>query len=121
MTTEKTKKQTRKKSYKLRLLGCAGVDSGSLMIGDPCYWVEDSKWGDFCRAQFGSNPDHQVLYDRGHAGKGVVCSTSYGDGVYSVYGLKNDDDSDRCKVMLVVTDDLTPDDIKEIARGLLDC
>lgn len=99
-----------------KLLGHVGVDAGMLMIGDPCYFIDKDSdaqkafpggWSEFCK-KHGYEVEHkpQMNYARGHAGLGVVASTSYGDGTYPVYGLF-DARSDRPKAMIVVTDDVT--------------
>ena len=86
---------------KWKLLGHCGVDAGMLMVGDPCYFIGKDKdsaqrykdWGTFLGEQdYGRI--NQMAYAKGHSGLGVVASTSYGDGVYPVYGLFNSEDSD---------------------------
>lgn len=87
-----------------RKIGTVDVDSGILMLGDPCYikdgfeskfkpgegWVRDSD------AQgFGPNYDgagnaalrdhYQMNHENGHAGFAVAFNTAYGDGTYPVY------------------------------------
>jgi hypothetical protein len=70
------------------LLGEAGVDSGALMISDPCYsdWV--SKWLNGKEFSF----DNQLNYPMGHPGLGVQARTAYGD-------------TTRAHAMLVITGD----------------
>jgi hypothetical protein len=87
-------------------LGVVGVDSGQLMVCDPCYL--ESEWncpkdraditqapaGEFsyggcCGATLGPRGAGQLNYRLGHAGAGVVWSSGYGDGVYPVYGRRN--------------------------------
>lgn len=87
----------------MRKLGTFGVDSGQVMIVDPCYlnrWKDDGfhapdgpakPTGEFsydgaCR---------QTLYDPRmggvlEEGLAVVASTGYGDGSYDVYALYKD-------------------------------
>lgn len=64
--------------------GVVGVDAGCILLGDPCYWMKKEDydkhicldgWSDF----------KQVNYDLGHAGKGVIVSSGFGDGCYPVY------------------------------------
>lgn len=100
-----------------RKLGEAGVDAGLLMIADPCYFIPaDSdagkqwkgNWSKFLKDQ-NMGDDHQMNYHRGHAGLGVVASTAYGDGIFSVFGLfevGQDKDNQRPLAMMVVTGDI---------------
>lgn len=65
-------------------LGTIGVDSGTVLLGDPAY-IPQQGWDDF----------HQTLVDIGfftthHAepfgeGLGLIVSSGYGDGSYPVY------------------------------------
>ena len=69
-------------------LGVAGVDSGQLMVCDPCYISEDSikdvlSYDTICSTK------HQLNYRLGHAGLGVVFPSGFGDGLYTVYGSFN--------------------------------
>lgn len=112
----------------IRLLGHADVDAGMLMITDPCYWVDDhpetssEDWHAFLEAQFGTHTpdgyDPKVRHATGNTGKGVVAATAHGDGSYPVYGLMDDEDPARARVMFVVTDDLGEQDIDEIVALL---
>lgn len=78
-----------------KTIGYVGVDSGSLMIGDPCYLDDDTYW----------NPE---LYDKWICGRlcedgvksveidelcmhqAVAFESGYGDGVYEVKALIKD-------------------------------
>lgn len=78
-------------------IGDIGVDSGQVMVGDPCYLR------DFTNDEYGENPytedgDYTFSYSGcceasseggGELGRwqGVVSYTAYGDGVYPVYQL----------------------------------
>lgn len=90
-------------------LGEVGVDSGQLMITDPCYIA--SEWIDEPFSMYGPAESSEMLKERsalmpysyngasqaslrgggelafslGHAGAGVAFSTAWGDGVYPVY------------------------------------
>jgi len=77
------------KTEKEKQIGICGVDSGTLLLGDPCYWMSEK---DYDKEVVDSNFDRsrQVNYDLGHAGKGVVVSTGYGDGCYPVYAKIKD-------------------------------
>ena len=99
----------------VRELGCVGVDSGQLLITDPCYidghWEKEKfegNSGDYfnysylgCCNQtlksgggeiFGLNREG-LGYSGGHLSDislGTVFSTGHGDGCYPVYGKTND-------------------------------
>lgn len=87
-------------------IGEVGVDSGQLMITDPCYigsqWKDtqfadsDKPTGEFsydgaCRATCGDTQAGQLNYELGHSGAGVVFSSGYGDGCYEVWARYIDD------------------------------
>ncbi len=64
-------------------VGFIGVDSGSVLLGDPCYWLSRP---DYLRLIDG---EHGVItFDNG-VGKGVWSDTGYGDGEYEVFVTKN--------------------------------
>lgn len=76
-----------------RKIGHVGVDSGSLMIGDPCYFIDDN-WSDEHYNQIVcGNWSHslKVKFDKpadinsAHEGKGIIFNSGLGDGVYDVY------------------------------------
>lgn len=84
-------------------IGVCAVDSGQIMICDPCYLKDE--WqdrpftdetekttpdGDFsyagaCKRTLSAEGGGQLDFRRGNPGVGVVASTRYGDGVYPVY------------------------------------
>ena len=85
-----------------RLLGKFGVDSGSVMIGDPCYidtyWnIEDKNpeavkkhpfLKDFCMGGVA-----EILRSKNKGGElssAVVSTTGYGDGEYKVFATYKD-------------------------------
>jgi len=88
--TKKTKK----------LIGYCGVDSGSIMITDPCYlgaWKDNEPFqekekgedGNYsyrgaCEKTCGNDQAGQLLNEIG-AKMAVVSTTGFGDGVYPVY------------------------------------
>jgi len=91
-----------KKSF-TKQIGVVGVDSGQLLVCDPCYiggeWKEtdDSKdlshadnkgqfsYGGCCEATLNNKTQGgQLNYTMGHAGAGVVFSSGFGDGCYPV-------------------------------------
>jgi hypothetical protein len=100
-------------------VGKIGVDAGLCWIGDPCYilplphsknsgiesldapkqlpkefgdsWVEflEAAWN---KQKQANQPAAQFNYDAGHSGLGVCLgNTGYGDGVYDVLILKNEE------------------------------
>ena len=86
------------------LLGKFGVDSGQVLIIDPCYvdseWKQNSKkgtglddgtYGDCCRLTLSKKQGGVLKYKMGHKGLGVVSSTGYGDGEYPVYAIISDE------------------------------
>ncbi|MDD4872904.1 MAG: hypothetical protein PHR77_20310 [Kiritimatiellae bacterium] len=83
-------------------VGVVGVDSGQLIICDPCYI--DSEWqhlpateiavthsGEFnyqgvcCTTSLSETGCGQLNYKLGHPGVGVACGNFGGDGVFPVY------------------------------------
>lgn len=79
-----------------KTIGFVGVDSGSLMIGDPCYldgaddWNESmyDKWicGDLCE----SGDTQAVEINEMCLNQAVAFSSGFGDGVYEVKALYKD-------------------------------
>lgn len=85
-----------------KLIGEVGVDSGQVIITDPCYidneWEESSfddesdqtptheySYAGACQATLTKDQGGQLNYRLGHAGAGVVVSSGYGDGLYPVF------------------------------------
>lgn len=84
-------------------VGSVGVDSGQLMIIDPCYI--DSTWDskptkkgghhsksykEICDVTLGTPPCGPVLsYPKSVTGLGFAFSTFWGDGEYSIYETRN--------------------------------
>ena len=79
-------------------IGEVGVDSGQLVVCDPCYIgkskgleLNDYKHMLELRAKTGGGDLNkakkylQLKYDLGHNGLGVVFDSGFGDGVYPVY------------------------------------
>ena len=87
-----------------KLIGYCSVDSGQVMLTDPCY-VKDFKddgeldfseskevkelypytYSGACDASLNGQGGGQLAHPLGHAGAGVCVSTAYGDGQYPVY------------------------------------
>ena len=77
---------------KLRHIGNCAVDSGQLLIIDPCYlrdWVDGESEGDnhyaiTCRTTMSKDQAGEILV-AGVGGIGVAASSGLGDGNYPVY------------------------------------
>lgn len=80
-------------------IGVVGVDSGQIVICDPCYidseWEQEEYTGNgtpkhnfsynaCCEKTAGDKETGQLNFKLGHAGVGVVTRSGYGDGVYPV-------------------------------------
>jgi len=92
----------KKKNEKIVKIGGFGVDSGQVIIMDPCYidghWKKDGKTGmygggtyeDCCNLILSKKKYGELKYASGHKGLGVVSTTGFGDGYYPVYAtIKN--------------------------------
>ena len=100
-------------------IGFVGVDSGTLMISDPCYTIgtKTPEWNDFCKnhllkdgADFGSEWNN---------GTGVTAATRWGDGSYPVYALfDNKSKRPTPLAMMVVTEDMDGIHITELVNSL---
>lgn len=87
----KAKDLSHKMKGKWIKIGVCGVDTGRLMIIDPCYrGMLSEKEEDGIIWDSGIAPMIQYHYPKGHAGLGVSFSTGFGDGCYDVYGLVED-------------------------------
>jgi hypothetical protein len=74
-------------------LGVVGVDSGQLLIVDPCYLSKLKSYDAILKARdFPGKIESftQLHYDKGHVGLGTVFNSGLGDGVYKVYGKFRD-------------------------------
>jgi hypothetical protein len=98
------------KNIEVVYIGEVGVDSGQLMVTDPCYidqeWrrqkfslvretTDDEKLYDYsyngaCNATLNGEGHGQMAFKLGHAGAGVAFHTAWGDGAYGVYAEKHD-------------------------------
>ena len=75
-------------------LGYISVDSGTVLVADPCYWLKSDKeenlkenetrWGRFCE-EIGSDTVHEFEHGSGFIGKGIMLGGFGGDGVYPVF------------------------------------
>ena len=84
-------------------IGVVGVDSGQLMICDPCYIDSEWKKEEFDSAKKPSNFSYngvsqatlkrqtaQMKYALGHSGVAVVFRSGLGDGLYDVFAKIED-------------------------------
>ena len=84
----------------LRLIGHVGVDSGQVMITDPCYlsdWKNDEfdssdaplnySYSGACAATLGENGGAEI----GSGTQGVASRTAHGDGCFPVFQIIGDD------------------------------
>lgn len=69
------------------LIGVCSVDSGMLVVADPCYISKHLKSQVFDNLPITG----QLNFPRGHAGAGIVFSTEYGDGQFGVYAVRDAD------------------------------
>ena len=68
-----------------KLLGQVGVDSGQLLITDPCYLENEiPNYKTLCEIS------GQINYKWGHAGAGFKLDGFGGDGLFPVYGVYED-------------------------------
>lgn len=85
------------------LIGYVAVDSGQLMLCDPCYvrdFFNDEEYNPqpanengfypfsyngACGATLSDEIAGQLHFNRGHVGAGVAFASGYGDGLYPVY------------------------------------
>ena len=91
-------------SQEVELVGHVSVDSGQVMIVDPCYVLD----GEYDEAPKHDPKDHKqctyghpcevTLSDKRHGeffakgfGTAIASSSGYGDGNYPVYAIKNED------------------------------
>lgn len=66
-------------------LGVVGVDSGHLVVCDPCY-IDDMKK----RLAHEDDSPTYPYYPFGHSGMGITFPSGFGNGLYAVYGMFND-------------------------------
>jgi hypothetical protein len=102
---------SRPSKVEVAFIGEVAVDSGQLLVTDPCYidsdWqlesysalekVERSEdtlfnysYDGACRATLNGEGHGQLRFELGHAGAGIAFSTAWGDGMYPVYAEKHD-------------------------------
>ena len=67
-------------------LGVVGVDSGTLMITDPCYYMDHHDRTKIREGYLQDGKNYRKI-----SNSSLTFSSGYGDGGYSVYGYINDD------------------------------
>jgi hypothetical protein len=95
---------SRQGELEIEEMGMVAVDSGQLIITDPCYidaaWenekVETSQnfgysYSGACLATESEKGYGELKSKSGYEGAGIVFSTAFGDGMYPVYGEKYND------------------------------
>ena len=65
-------------------VGSVGVDSGQIMLVDPCYVLDGGDYTAACEASLQKAQAGQIV-STGALAQGVCTSTGIGDGVYPVY------------------------------------
>jgi hypothetical protein len=72
---------------KWEIIGAIGVDSGTVMVGDPCYVVPDENWSAWCQEykDKGGFDSRAVEMDDGY----LAVTTPHGDGYYDVEARRN--------------------------------
>ena len=98
---------TRKTGWKK--IGTCAVDSGQMMLVDPCYVLPDSK-GDMSGVAYDELLELWRIQDwEGDfldvKGLGYVSNTGYGDGRYNVYIKKADDKVAELKIVFIEEED----------------
>ena len=92
MSNKKQNKTSKKECEKWVKIGMVGVDSGTLMIADPCY-VEGDDWceKDYQKWIVNTSDKKSVQIKEGlNKAKAVAFSSGFGDGVYNVTALIHD-------------------------------
>ena len=91
-----------------KMIGKCGVDSGQIMITDPCYVIDgeftEKHYQQVCEITLADGHAGSLPYDLGHEGKAVVSSSGIGDGVYPVYATYEDVDGWGERIMKLEID-----------------
>lgn len=94
-----------------KLIGYCGVDSGQILLTDPCYvkdFVDNEEfeptksmtttgethpysYNGACGASLSEHGGGQLMFAMGHAGAGVCVSSGWGDGLYPVFADYSED------------------------------
>ena len=102
-------------------VGVVGVDSGQLMVCDPCYL--EKEWSPVVTLDFGPGAAGKFSYDGacnatlsaaghgqlnfllGHAGAGVAFSSGWGDGSYEVWIRRSEGRIAEARVIMIEDED----------------
>lgn len=94
-----------------KLLGYITIDSGQVLIIDPCYlgnWKDgemdshdNNDYKKTCDLSLSKNKGGEIVVSP-PAGKGVVSTTYDGDGVYAVYKEFDEDDKSQLPLRLII-------------------
>lgn len=92
------------KQTRTEYLGITGVDSGQLLLTDPCY-VNDTDTFDYDKMCLWDNTKKsKILINKNGAEVGVVMKTQVGDGVFPVYA-RYDKKGELLKIEILVNQD----------------
>ncbi len=84
-------------------IGEVGIDSGTLILIDPCYikYIHDlhdaEKWESFCKNVL--FPPHESKDDFAEVENGIVFSNHIGDGSFPVYATKDKEGIKKVEVV----------------------
>ena len=91
-----------------KMIGKCGVDSGQIMITDPCYVIDgeftEKHYQQVCEITLADGHAGSLPYDLGHEGKAVVSSSGIGDGLYPVYATYEEVDGWGERIMKLEID-----------------
>ncbi len=88
----------------LELIGYCAVDSGQLMITDPCYTIgmKEKNYKDICDMTLSNKRIGEVVI-KNIAGNCIAFSTNTGDGSYPVY-IKRHKDGKQIEEIIIKLD-----------------
>lgn len=84
---------------KKELVGYCGVDSGQLMITDPCYALDGDKYKAVCEMTLSKERIGSVVISS-VAGNCIALGTNTGDGSYPVYVERHEDGKQIRRVII---------------------
>jgi hypothetical protein len=65
-------------------IGRAAVDSGMLVVGDPCYLLRREEYDELCDEPWSESLCHELTFQAGHTGRGVAIVSPEGGGIFPV-------------------------------------